>query len=736
MAMTEHGIEWLRKRGVSDPAVLKAMSQIRRQDFESDGPIDPPEVVGKMITALGLKPDANVLHVGTGSGYVPAILSKMVTAVFTVERDDAMAKIAARNLKDSGCKNVQILFGNTLKQYAANAPYDAILVSASMRELPQRLAKRLGMQGVLVAPIDDGKSQKLVRLRRYSEKAFKEEILGDLAVKPLLGDILVEMGVIDRAEVEMAAMEADAKGLRLGEALLEGRYVQEADIYAALAKQNGMSVLSAGDVLSDFDRTLHATYPPAFLTHNRIMPFAHRDGLLQVITTDPYADGPALSQAMGLIAIRLHLTTPTDFQIVLHSLEGRERGLAQASEVGVTASTAIAQDTTGSFDAETISFFEKLIVAAVHARASDIHFERYEQNVRLRFRIDGDMEEREATLTPKQMGGVVHLVKISGRMDGGEKRRPQMGHFQRRVEGKIYDIRARTQPTNFGETVTLRLLPQDERILTIGELGFALPVARELRHTLTRRSGVFLVAGPTGSGKSTTLYAAVHALSGDTSRKVLSVENPVSYAVAGVHQVKVDPRQGFGVANAIEAAMGDDADVLLVGDINTPEIAAWAFKASQAGHLVLGTVFGKDAVDGIRGLRDFGVDADAIATELVGIVAQRLVKRICPQCRQDAALDSEIIEDFFDDELPDISAFKGQGCEACGNRGTRGRIAVSEFLPVQARIRRQIAGRESIEGLREAAAEAGIVTLRDIAIRLVSEGVIPQDELRWIPSWK
>ncbi len=734
--MTEHGIEWLRKRGVSDPAVLKAMSQIRREDFASDGPTDPPEVVGKMISALELKPDANVLHVGTGSGYVPAILAKMVTAVFTVERDDAMAKIAARNLKASGCKNVQILFGNTLKQYAANAPYDAILVSASMRELPQRLAKRLGMQGVLVAPIDDGKTQKLVRLRRYSEKAFKEEILGNLAVKPLLGDILVEMGVIDRAEVEMAAMEADAKGLRLGEALLEGRYVQEADIYAALAKQNGMSVLAAQDVLRDFDRTLHATYPPAFLTHNRIMPFAHRDGLLQVITTDPYADGPALSQAMGLIAIRLHLTTPTDFQIVLHSLEGRERA-AQASELGGTPSIIMAaQEKAGTFDAETISFFEQLIVSAVADRASDIHFERYEQDVRLRFRIDGDMEERPAVLTPKQMSGVVHLVKISGRMDGGEKRRPQMGHFQRRVQGKIYDIRARTQPTNFGETVTLRILAQDERILTIGELGFAPPAARDLRYALAHRSGVFLVSGPTGSGKSTTLYAAVHSLTGDKTRKVLSVENPVSYAVSGVHQVKVDPRHDFRVENAIEAAMGDDADVLLVGDINTPEIAAWAFKASQAGHLVLGTVFGKDAADGIRALRDFGVDADAIATELVGIVAQRLVKRICPSCREETDLDSEIIDDFFDDQGANISAFKGIGCEACGGRGTQGRIAVTEFLPVQARIRRQIVGRVPIEGLREAAAEAGVVTLRDIAIRLVSEGVIPQDELRWIPSWK
>ncbi|MEZ4458563.1 MAG: ATPase, T2SS/T4P/T4SS family [bacterium] len=733
--MTEHGVEWLRKRGVSDPAVLKAMAQVNREDFGANGN-EPPEVVGKMIAALDLKPDATVLHVGTGSGYVTAILSKMVTAVFTVERDVEQAKVAASNLKTAGCKNVQILFGNTLKQYAANAPYDAILVSASMRELPQRLAKRLGMQGVLVAPINDGNKTNLVRLRRYTEKAFKEEILGELSVKPMLGDILVEMGVIDRADVEMAAMEADAKGLRLGEALLEGHYVKEADIFRALATQNNLQMVNAEEVLRELDRELHGAYPKPFLTHNRILPFARRDGLLHVITTDPYANGQDLAQAMGLIAIRLYLTTPTDFQVVLHAAEGRPQLGNQMSEVGASPSVAIAQDNTGTFDAETIAFFEKLIVQAVNSRASDVHFERYEQDVRVRLRIDGDMQDKDVTLSPKQMNGVVHLVKISGRMDGGEKRRPQMGHFQRRVDGKVYDIRARTQPTNFGETVTLRLLPQDERIRTLGELGFEQDVASHLRAALDRRSGVFLVVGPTGAGKSTTVYAALHALTQDHARKVLSVEHPVSYALPGVHQVKVDPRYGFDVAAAIEASMGDDADVLLVGDISTPDVATWAFKASQAGHLVVGTVFGKDAIDGIRALRDLGVDSDAIATELVGIVAQRLAKRICEDCSAITEFTPETLHEVFGDAPPEVSVFAGKGCAKCNGRGTLGRIAVTEFLPVQARVRRQISARDTVEGLREAAAESGLQTLRDNAIRLVDQGIIPQDELRWIPSWK
>lgn len=732
--MTENGTDWLKKRGVTDPAVLKAMSQVRREDFGHAGNTEPPEVVGKMIAALELKPTARVLHVGTGAGYVPAILSKMVTAVFTVERDDEMAKVAAKNLADSGCKNVQLMWGNTLKQYAANAPYDAILVSASMRELPQRLAKRLSLRGVLVAPIGDGQTQRLVRLRRYTETAFKEEILGDLTVKPLLGDILVEMGVIDRAEVEMAAMEADAKGLKLGEALLAGKHVQEADIFKALATQNGMHLVTAEEVIRELDKELHTVYPRSFLTHNRILPFARKDGMLHVVTTDPYGDAEDLAQAMNLVAINLHLMTPSDFQLVLHAIDGPPSRPVPGVAPGATS-------TTGShdavpFDAETIAFFEKLIIDAVKSRASDIHFERYEQDVRVRFRIDGDMEERSATLTPKKMGGVVHLVKISGRMDPAEKRRPQMGHFQRRVEGKIFDIRARTQATNFGETVTLRLLPQDERVLTLSELGFSERVASELTATLQKRSGVFLIVGPTGSGKSTTLYAAIHALAQDKTRKILSVEHPVSYAMAGVHQIQVDPRNGFGVPAAIEAAMGDDADILLVGDITTPEIACWAFKASQAGHLVIGTVFGKDAIDAVRALRDFGCDADAMASEIIGVVAQRLAKRVCPDCGQYVEFSADLVRDLFNNKAPEIKAFKGSGCAKCNQRGTQGRVAITEFLPLHASMRLHIAQKDSVEALRRAAFESGIVTMRETALRLVDDGVIPQEELRWIPSWK
>lgn len=732
--MSDNGTDYLKKRGVTDPAVLAAMSKVRRDAFVSPGTGEPPEVVGKLVQALELRQDANVLLVGTGTGYFAAILSKMVTAVFTVERDEELARIAAKNLAAEGCKNVQILTGNTLKQYAANAPYDAILVSASMRELPQRLAKRLSLRGVLVAPIGDGKTTRLVRLRRYTEKAFKEEVVGELSVKPLLGDILVEMGVIDRAEVEMAAMEADAKGLKLGEALLAGKHVQEEDIFRALATQNGIELVTAESIVRELDRDLQAAYPRAFLTHNRILPVVKRDGMLHVVTTDPYADKDELAQAMGMIAINLFLLTPSDFQLVLHAIDGVPQKGASPTELG--AGPSVSMSDTGSFDAETISFFEKLIVDAVKNRASDIHFERYEQDVRLRYRIDGDMEERSATLTPKKMNGVVHLVKISGRMEPSEKRRPQMGHFQRRVDGKVFDIRARTQPTNFGETVTLRMLPQDERILTLGELGFSEAIAAEMLATLSKRSGLFAVVGPTGSGKSTTLYAAVHWLAQDKTRKILSVEHPVSYAIPGVHQVKVDPRNGFGVAQAIEAAMGDDADILLVGDINSAEVATWALKASQAGHLVLGTVFGKDAVDAVRALRDFGVDSDAMASELVGVVAQRLAKRVCSECGQYVELEASLVRDVFGGKKPEIKAFKGTGCSSCQDRGTVGRVAVAEFLPVQSRVRRQIAQRDSVEGLRTAAMEAGIVNMHDTAMRFVDDGVIPQEELRWIPSWK
>lgn len=726
--MSEVGIDWLKKRGIHDPAVLKAMGEVKHADFLDNGETaHAPEIAAKMVQAMGLKDAGTVLHVGTGSGYISAILSRLATSVFSVEKDQDQAKLAAKRLAELGFKNVQVLYGNTLKQYAANAPYDGILVSASMKELPQKLAKRLGNQGSLVAPLIQGSGVQLVRMKRYTDTSFKEEYLGELTVKPLLGDILVEMGVVDRHEVEMAAMEADVKGKKLGEALLEGHYVQEGDIYQALAKQNDMKLWSAEQVLRHMDKQFVQSMPRAFMSHNRIIPVMKHQGVLQVVTSDPYAQAHELAAALNLVTIDLGLISPTDYEIVWSALDRKE----PQPEVDLGA-PAPSKQAAPKFDAETISFFEALLNQAIERRASDVHFERHEGEVRVRFRIDGDLHPQSFELNAERLGGIVNLVKVSGRMDQAERTRPQQGHFQRRLADRIYDVRARTQITQFGETVTLRILPQDHRVQTLEELGFPETSADRLRHLCDRRSGLILVVGPSGSGRSTSMYATIGHVAENVTRKVISVENPVTYSLANVYQIKVDPRAGFGVAAALTSVMGDDADAILIGDIDNAELAHTAVKASRAGHLVIGVITGRDTIDGVRALTEFGVPSDTVASELIAVVGQRLAKRLCPACKTETSLSDELSEAM---NWEDGKAFKSKGCEVCEGRGTRGRIAVTEFLEVSHRLRSEISKGNGIDALRNVAQEDGVTTLQMSAQRLVAGGIIPQEELRWTPSW-
>lgn len=735
----QEGTDWLERRGITDPDILAAMRAVPREKFYTDGgdassskldgiTITPVEVVAKMIEALNVSPHSMVLQVGTGSGYTAAVLSKLGQAVFTVERDVEVAKAAQARLGELGFKNVQVLYGPNLKQYAANAPYDAILVSAGMARLPARLAKRLSVGGVLVAPVGQGRKQQLVRTKRIDDDTFREEHVGDLRVAPLLGDILVEMGVVDREDVEMAALEADVKGKRLGEALLEGHYVEESDIYAALARQNEMQLVTAEEVLRELDSDKLTRYPKAFLAHNRLIPIHDRDGMLHAVTSDPRTDAGELAYAMGLHAIDLHLITPTDYGIALAAID---RG-----EVGQPGTAPESGTSEPSFGADTIAFFERTVGQAIASRASDIHFERHEDDVEVFFRVDGELRERpDIKMTNDLLAEVIELVKVSGRLDRKERRRPQSGHFQRRFSNHVYDVQARTVPTVFGETVSLRILPQDAEVLTIDELGFTTDIAQQLKNDLDRRSGLLLIVGPASSGRSTTMYSGLQHITRDRARKVVAVEDPITYSLRGVHQYRID-EQVFGVSSAIEAAVMSDADVLLIGEITNHEIARQAIRASRAGRLVLASISGGSAVDGLLRLLEFGVSPHAVASEVIAVIAQRLVKRVCTECRERTDFDAELLETVFGPRPPaELIAFAGIGCSHCEGHGTRGRIPVTEYLPVDASVQIAVGANPTADGLRAASVNAGTTAMLDTGVRFVKSGIIPQDELRWIPNW-
>jgi type IV pilus assembly protein PilB len=284
-----------------------------------------------------------------------------------------------------------------------------------------------------------------------------------------------------------------------------------------------------------------------------------------------------------------------------------------------------------------------------------------------------------------------------------------------------------------GEHAVIRLLSQSDRVLSLDELGMSPRVARLYQRLLDNPAGLVLVVGPTGSGKSTTLYAALRTLAKDSRLKVITVEDPIEYSIDNIQQTRARPEIGFNFADAMRSFVRQDPDVILVGEIRDRETAIEAIRASQTGHLVLSTLHSNDAVDALQRLYDLGILPNSIAGELLAVVAQRLAKRICPECRQPAEPDPVILRELFPDHVPpSFRCFEGKGCQECSGRGTRGRIAAIEYMHVNDDIRNIISRQPPVGELRWQALDSGLITMRDSALDHVIKGTIPMSELRRI----
>jgi type IV pilus assembly protein PilB len=391
----------------------------------------------------------------------------------------------------------------------------------------------------------------------------------------------------------------------------------------------------------------------------------------------------------------------------------------------------------GNLEAHAVALFEALLLDAIGERASDLHLERYGDRVVVRLRVDGELRDLSRYhLTPEELAGLINVIKVKANLDISERRLPQGGRARLRAGNDVFDLRIQTQPCLHGEHAIIRLLPQGSALLGIDDLGFPPDVGNRYRRLLNHPAGLVLVVGPTGSGKSTTLYAGLQVLAADKRRKVITVEDPIEYAIHGVQQTQVKPEIGFQFANAMRAFVREDPDVILVGEIRDGETALEAIRASQTGHLVLSTLHCNDAVDAVQRLFDLGMHPNSIASELLAVVAQRLAKRVCPRCRRPAEPDPEILSELFPDGTPEgFRCFEGAGCDRCAGHGTRGRIAVIEFLQASPAVRAAIARQPPLDELRSTALAAGLLSMRGNAVRHVVEGTIPLSELpRILPA--
>jgi len=438
-------------------------------------------------------------------------------------------------------------------------------------------------------------------------------------------------------------------------------------------------------------------------------------------------------RALG-VPLKVTLTSKKDFDTLLsdmHAVEGINSGIdqdmpAESLDSALEGLPAVADLLASEDDAPVIRLINSLIAEAVKNKASDIHLEPFENRLSARLRVDGVLNE-VARLAVRLTPYIVSRIKVMARLDIAEKRIPQDGRLSLKLGDRVFDVRVSTLPSRHGERVVLRLLDASQAHLTLADLGMQSAVNDGLHQLLAEPNGIILVTGPTGSGKTTSLYAGL-ALLNDQSRNIMTVEDPVEYALDGVSQTQVNAKVGMTFASGLRAILRQDPDVVMVGEIRDMETAEMAIQASLTGHLVLSTVHTNSAVAAITRLRDMGVEPFLLASTVKGILAQRLVRKLCTQCREPVQHDAPLREQLHISKDADATFYAAVGCEACSGKGYSGRIGIYELVQIDPALRRMIQDDASEQDMEEAAFKSR-ETLAESGRSLVMEGVTTVEEI-------
>ncbi len=548
-----------------------------------------------------------------------------------------------------------------------------------------------------------------------------------------LGEILVEWGVVTSAAVQEALEHAQKEGLRIGEALISLGLADEEDVTKALASQFDMEYI-------DLDRNI--SVPSDNLIRDdlirkyQILPLGKEDGKLKIVITDPLD-----LETLDTFRFRLN----TDLEPCLaskskmrnyidHFIQGDlsvDILVHQTEEDRLAAAEAeVVEEDLDEEAAPIIRLVTMLITEAVNMRASDIHIEPMANRVRVRYRVDGVCIERDNI--PKRMQGpVINRVKIMAGIDLAERRLPQDGRIKLPVGGSDIDFRVSSLPAYHGESVVLRILRPEGVRVGIPALGFEQEDYERFMKIIKRPNGIFLVTGPTGSGKTTTLYSAINELN-RPDRKIITAEDPVEYNFTGVNQVQVSEQIGLTFANILRSMLRQAPNIILVGEIRDMEVAEVAIQAALTGHLVFSTLHTNDAPSAITRLVDMGVKPFLVASSIQAIMAQRLIRIICKECKDiDHDPDPRILRllGFKDDEIASGKFYKGRGCNACNGTGYRGRQGIFEMLEMNNTLRELAFNRAPLADIRNAARASGMRSLLEDGRLKIRNGVTTAEEL-------
>jgi general secretion pathway protein E len=386
-------------------------------------------------------------------------------------------------------------------------------------------------------------------------------------------------------------------------------------------------------------------------------------------------------------------------------------------------------------EAPVIKMVNLIMQRAIELKASDIHIEPFEQSLKVRLRVDGVLQEIHAPPV-KSTAAVISRIKIMSKLNIAERRLPQDGRIKVQMLGKELDLRVSTIPTMYGESVVIRLLDKENTVLDFEALGFSGKHLQQFKEVLALPHGIILITGPTGSGKSTTLYAALKQLN-TSERKIITVEDPVEYQMEGVNQIQAKPQIGLTFASALRSIVRQDPDVIMIGEMRDLETARIAVQSALTGHLVLSTLHTNDAAGGVTRLLDMGLEEYLLTSTVNGILAQRLVRKLCPSCKQQYPAAEEIIREMNLERFQpegDIIFYKPVGCKLCGGLGYRGRIAIIEFLPMTDPIRKLIMAHEEAGAIQKLAMQEGMATLYENGLDKVIQGITTLEEVLRVTS--
>lgn len=553
-------------------------------------------------------------------------------------------------------------------------------------------------------------------------------------VKKRIGDMLIDEHVISEDQLMQALPVARDRKKKIGETLIEMGFTTEAEIAKALSQQLNMELVNLAsinideDVLSLVEETVlrkHVMMPYAFDQSNANIVYVAMADPMDMLALDDFSIITNLQPEPSV-------ATAHDIMLALDKYYGDTEALKAAQEYakereGRAKNEEEARNSDDVNNSPVVLLVNSIIEQAARLRASDIHIEALEHMVRIRYRIDGALYEK-ATYNVHLLSAIMARLKIVGGMDISEKRKPQDGRITMIIDKAEYDIRVSILPTVFGEKCVMRLAQKKALTRDKKDLGFAPDELRAFDNILKNTNGILLVTGPTGSGKSTTLYTALSELNKEDVN-IITVEDPVEANIDGINQVQVNNKAELTFASALRSILRQDPDIIMIGEIRDGETAEIAVQASITGHLVVSTLHTNSAASTISRLADMGIESYLIADSVVGIIAQRLVRRLCPYCKKEHILTDEEMKVM---EIPigqTVKAYEPCGCEQCDNAGYKGRIGIYEIMTVTPRLKTLISKGATADELKVQAQQDGMHTLRESAVKLVIDGVTSYHEM-------